>query len=175
MRILTILFLTLALSFTMGCGSADSTASKSAENSAPAQTAGAAAAAPAENLGQDATLHPKLEQALMDCYKIEYVFYKPGYTFTTEAEGNGVVRNYFYFISPDRFAKRKCKYDGGAVFRANDDSIAMEVDFVLEESCRHMRVRLDGETYYQKMSEQGYKTLMQFFSINPNQGTPNPK
>jgi len=176
MRILSTIFFLLALTMTVGCSSgADSGANKSAAKApATASSTASKAATPAENLGKDISLHPKLEKALMDCYKIEYVFYKPGYTFTTEAEG-AAVRNYFYFISPERFAKRKCKYEGGAVFRANDDSIKMEVDFVLDENCRHMRVRLDGETYYQQMTDKGFQTLMQFYSINPNQGTPNPK
>ncbi len=144
----------------------------SEKSEAPAKQTQSAVKPAKKNLGVDNGLHPILEKVLTQCYKIEYVFYKEGYTFSTEAEGDQAVRNFYFYISPERFEKQKCKYDGGAVFRGNDESIKMEVDFVLDEACQHVRVRVEGNTYYQKITPQGIKGLMQYFSINPQQGTP---
>ncbi|MDA7502331.1 hypothetical protein N8482_03555 [Chitinophagales bacterium] len=150
------------------------------QSDAPANTEKAKPGSATEQSGigkVNTILHPKLQALLVDAEKLEYVFYKKGYSFSTETDETsqpGAVKNYFYHISP-QIGPTNCKYDGGGVFRNTDGSIIMEMDFALKPDCSGVRLRFDGETHYQQLSESGVNALNQLFSIDPSQGTPKAK
>jgi len=93
---------------------------------------------------------------------------------STETAARNAINGFYTFVSPESIPKPDCPFEGGAVFRSNDE-IVLEMDFVLNPKCRFIRVTVDGKTHVQKLTDPGYKYLMQFANFKPGDGTAVPK
>lgn len=116
-------------------------------------------------------LHPILQEILPTCDKVEFVFYVEGMSMSTETASKQAINSFYSFVSPETAPKKNCPFEGGAVFRSGDD-IVLEMDFVLKEDCRFIRVTANKKTYRQKLTDQGYGYLMQFAKFRPGDGAP---
>ena len=107
----------------------------------------------------------KFQKVTAEADQIEYVFYVPEGSVTTQTDEKQVIAQYGSFISEKTFpSDRNCKFDGGIVFRKGDE-ITGEMDFVLTEDCRHVRLRLDNKYYYHEWTEKGLQAVFQFLKM----------
>jgi len=151
------------------CNTGDS-AKKAPQKTKTAQTAQTTTSSTATN----EELHPILQEILPTCDKVEFVFYVEGMSMSTETTSKQAINSFYSFVSPETAPKKKCPFEGGAVFRSGDD-IVLEMDFVLKPECRSIRVTANKKTYLQKLTDQGYTYLMQFAKFRPGDGTPSAK
>lgn len=168
MRYYHILILCCCLVILGACNSGNTTASDQKAASTTQKKAAPKTQA-AGTVNQE--LHPILERLLPTCEKVEFVFYVQGMSMSTETEARNAINGFYTFVSPESIPQPSCPFEGGAVFRSNDE-IVIEMDFVLSEQCRFIRVTVEGKTHIQKLTDPGYQYLMQFAKFKPSDGTP---
>jgi len=115
----------------------------------------------------------RIIELLSKSSKVEYVFYLPSYSMSTEMENPAQIQQFVAHVSPFDAANIKCDLEAGIAFRDSEGEIHLEMDVVITQAaCRYIRTKFDGATHNLGMTENGFQHFYQFLNIKPSDGTP---
>lgn len=125
---------------------------------------------------EEVEIYQRFNDLLTNSSKVEYVFYLPGYSMSTEMEDPAAIRNFLFYAIPKTPARTDCDLEVGMAFRDKvEGEIHLTIDAVVTKpDCRYAKVTFVPENKSHNMifTDAGYQHIMRFMQIKPGDGTP---